>query len=113
MKILSALFAASFTLSGLVAADAAPTTPAGGDAPSAKAYPLTTCIVSGEALDSMGKPIVLVQDGQEVKLCCKGCIKKFNKDPAGYVAKINEEAAKHGAEPVAAPASVPADEPKH
>ncbi len=105
MKILSALFAASCTLSGLIAADAAPAD----GAAAAKPYPLTTCIVSGEALGSMGKAVSMVHDGQEVKLCCKGCTKKFNKDPAGYVAKMNEEAAKPAAEPVESPAAAPAE----
>ncbi len=57
-------------------------------------YPLTTCIVSGEALDSMGKPYVFEYEGQEVQLCCKDCKKKFEKDPAKYLEKL--DAAKAG-----------------
>ena len=49
---------------------------------------LTTCPVSGEKLDSMGKPFVFVFEGQEVKLCCKNCKKDFDKDPAPYIKKI-------------------------
>jgi YHS domain-containing protein len=49
---------------------------------------LTTCPVSGEKLDSMGKPFVFVYEGQEVKLCCKGCKKDFDKDPAPFIKKI-------------------------
>jgi len=48
-------------------------------------YPLTTCIVSGEGLDEMGKPYVFTYEGQEIQLCCKGCKKKFDKDPAKYM----------------------------
>lgn len=51
-------------------------------------YPLTTCIVSGEGLDEMGKPYVFTYEGQEVQLCCKDCKKKFDKDPAKYMKKL-------------------------
>lgn len=58
---------------------------------SAKAYPLKTCIVSDEKLDGdMGKPYVFVHEGQEIKLCCKGCLKDFNKEPAKYIKKLAE-----------------------
>jgi hypothetical protein len=59
-----------------------------------KAYPLKTCVVSGEKLGSMGKPYVFTDGDREVKLCCKGCLKDFKKDPAKYTKKI-EEAHKH------------------
>jgi YHS domain-containing protein len=49
---------------------------------------LTICPVSGEKLDEMGKPYVFVYQGQEVKLCCSGCKKDFDKDPAQYLKKI-------------------------
>lgn len=88
MKILSALLPL-FTTLGLAAADA----PAA-DAPAADAYPLKTCVVSGEALGSMGDAVSVVHEGTTVKFCCKGCIKKFNKDPAAYTAKVKEAAAK-------------------
>ena len=55
-----------------------------------KPYPLKTCVVSGEKLDSMGKPYVFTNDNQEVKLCCKDCLKDFKKEPAKYTKKINE-----------------------
>ena len=51
---------------------------------------LTTCPVSGEKLGEMGKPNVFVYQGQEVKLCCSGCKKDFDKDPAKYLKKIRE-----------------------
>lgn len=60
----------------------------------AKPYPLNTCIVTDEALDSMGGAIIKIHDGQEVKFCCKGCIKSFDKDPAKYITKMVERAAK-------------------
>lgn len=49
---------------------------------------LKTCPVSGEKLGEMGKPKVFVYEGQEVKLCCSGCKKDFDKDPATYIKKI-------------------------
>jgi hypothetical protein len=49
-----------------------------------KPYPVETCLVSGEKLGGMGKPYVFVHKGQEVKLCCKSCLKDFQKDPAKY-----------------------------
>jgi hypothetical protein len=51
-------------------------------------YPLTKCVVSGEDLGD--KPYVFVHNGQQVKLCCKDCLAKFNRDPETYVAKINQ-----------------------
>jgi YHS domain-containing protein len=49
---------------------------------------LTTCPVSGDKLGEMGKPYVLVYKGQEVKLCCSGCKKDFEKDPEKYIKLI-------------------------
>jgi YHS domain-containing protein len=49
---------------------------------------LTTCPVSGDKLGEMGKPLVFVYQGQEVKLCCGGCKSTFDKDPAKYIKKI-------------------------
>jgi YHS domain-containing protein len=71
---------------------------AGGTNPAAATPPkpdkLTTCPVSGEKLGGdMGKPYVFVYQGQEVKLCCSGCKKDFDKDPAKYVKKIQDAAA--------------------
>jgi YHS domain-containing protein len=49
---------------------------------------LTTCPVSGEKLGDMAPPCVFTYQGQEVKLCCSGCKKDFDQDPARYLAKI-------------------------
>ena len=54
----------------------------------AKPYTLTTCIVSDEKLGEMGDPYVFVHEGQEIKLCCQSCKKKFDKDPATYLKKL-------------------------
>ena len=55
-----------------------------------KPYPLKTCVVSDEEINDKGdmKPYAFVQDGREVKLCCKSCLKDFNKEPAKFVKKI-------------------------
>lgn len=53
-----------------------------------KPYPLKTCVVSGNELGSMGKPIKKVYDGQEIIFCCKPCIKKFEANPAKYLGKL-------------------------
>jgi hypothetical protein len=70
-------------------------TPAGAKA----AYPLTTCVVSGDKLGGdMGDPVdyVYKQPGkpdQLIRFCCKDCIKDFEKDPAQYVKKLDDAAA--------------------
>jgi len=40
------------------------------------------------------KPKTVVYKGQEVSLCCKKCVKKFNEDPEGYLKKAQEDAKK-------------------
>ncbi len=72
---------------------ALPLTGRAADTNSAAATPpkpdkMTTCPVSGEKLGEMGKPYTFVYKGQEVKLCCSGCKKDFDKDPAKYIEKI-------------------------
>ena len=55
----------------------------------AKPYPLKTCVVSGEKFGGdMGEPYVFTHEGREIKLCCKSCLKDFNKDTAKYIKKI-------------------------
>jgi hypothetical protein len=67
-----------------------------------KPYTLKTCIISGDKLGGdMGEPYVFVHEDREIKLCCKGCLKDFNKNPAKYVKLIEQaekKAAKAGAE---------------
>ncbi|MEY4387533.1 MAG: hypothetical protein RLY20_2816 [Verrucomicrobiota bacterium] len=62
----------------------------------AKAYPLDTCLVSGEKLDSdpTMKSFSFVHEGQEIKLCCKSCKKKFDKSPETYLKKLKDAPAK-------------------
>lgn len=60
-------------------------------------YPLTTCVVTGEKLSSMGGHDYLYKqniNGAEterlVRFCCKGCIKEFNKNPEKYLKMIDD-----------------------
>ncbi len=53
-------------------------------------YPLDTCIVSGNKLGSMGNVIVKSHGGREIKFCCKPCVKKFDANPAKYLAKLKK-----------------------
>jgi hypothetical protein len=63
-----------------------------------KPYPLDYCLVSGDKLGGdMGKPIVIVYHGQEMKFCCSDCPPKFKKNPEKYM-KMLDEAEKKNAE---------------
>jgi len=57
-----------------------------------KSYPLTTCVVSGEKLGGMGRPVEYVHGTRLVRLCCGGCVAKLEKDPASFLAKIDQAA---------------------
>lgn len=59
-----------------------------------KPYTLKTCVVTDEKLGEMGDPFVYAYKGREIKFCCKGCLKDFNKEPAKYIKKIEEAEAK-------------------
>jgi hypothetical protein len=63
-------------------------------APPPKPYPLDVCAVSGEELGSMGEPHVLVLDGREIQLCCKGCVRGLNQDKKQILAKVDAAARK-------------------
>ena len=77
-------------------AAATPMADAGKADAAAKPYPLDTCIVSDEKLgaDPDMKPYVFVHEGQEIKLCCKSCKKKFDKEPEKYMKKLKDTPAK-------------------
>ena len=53
------------------------------------AYPLEACAISGESLGSVGDPVDMVHGTRLVRLCCKGCVKGFKKDPAKTMAKLD------------------------
>jgi hypothetical protein len=58
-------------------------------------YPLATCLVSGEELGSMGDPIIIIHEGQEMKFCCDSCVPKFKKDPAKFLSKLDHARQDH------------------
>ncbi len=73
-------------------AEVDPNTPVTSDA-AVKPYPLDVCLVSGEKIGSMGEPIVINHEGQEIKFCCDKCVPKFKKDPEKYMAELKEKPA--------------------
>ena len=72
-------------------------------------YPLKTCLVSDEDLESMGGAFVHKHEGVTVKFCCEGCVGDFQKDPKKFLAKL--EAAKKGEQPKPAPEASEEGEP--
>ena len=96
MKILKNLTAAVLTVSVL----AGPLVALAGDPQPADAkskvrpYTLKTCIISGDKLGEMGDPYTFEYKDRQIKLCCKNCLKDFNKSPAKFVKKIEEAEAK-------------------
>lgn len=53
-------------------------------------YPLQTCVVSSEALGSMGEPYEVVVGNRLVRLCCKSCEKKLRTTPLEYLPTLDE-----------------------
>lgn len=47
-----------------------------------------TCPVLDEPLGSMGQPIKVMVGDKPVFLCCKGCVKKVETEPAKYLAMV-------------------------
>lgn len=85
-----------FSLLTLLTASLLSTTAFAGPAPAGlpKDYPLKKCVVSDETIGEHGKPVkVTAPDGTDVYLCCKDCVKEFNKSPEKY-AKMVQDAKK-------------------
>ena len=53
-----------------------------------KPTPQTTCPVMGGKID---KEVNADHEGKRVYFCCKGCIAEFQKDPAKYIKKLEDE----------------------
>lgn len=58
-------------------------------------YVLKMCLVSDEKLDQ-GDP-TFIYKGREIKVCCEGCVKDFQKDPEKYLKLIDAEEKKFAA----------------
>jgi Cu(I)/Ag(I) efflux system membrane fusion protein len=48
------------------------------------------CPVSDHPLGSMGAPLKVAVNGRDVFICCEGCKGELEKDPDGYLAKLNK-----------------------
>jgi YHS domain-containing protein len=59
--------------------------------PASETYPISSCAVAGKTLGSMGAPFVHIHEGRQVKFCCKACLPAFKKNPAKYLAKVDEK----------------------
>jgi len=108
-KLTATLLLASTLAAPLLAADADQKPDAKTDA-KLKPYPLKTCVVSGEKLGEMGEPFIYKYKDREIKFCCSGCVKDFNKEPAKYIKKLEDaekaqQSAKAGGAAPAAPAA--------
>ncbi len=80
-------------------ADQSATTPAEAAliAKARASYPLKTCLVSDEALGSMGDATPYIhrvagQPDRVVFFCCSGCTDDFKADPAKYLKKVDDAA---------------------
>ena len=60
------------------------------------AYPLTTCLVSGDKLGGdMGAGGNYIYKDRLIKFCCSGCIKPFEAKADEYIAKLDKAAKEH------------------
>jgi len=85
-KLITAILTAA-SLSGAAAF-------AADDAGLPKDYPLKKCPVSGEAYGGDMKPYKVTHEGTDVWLCCKGCKKDFDKEPAKFAKMVKDAAPK-------------------
>lgn len=51
-------------------------------------YPLTYCIISGVHLDATTAPVTIHYKNQELKFCCKECVKKYYESPESFLKKL-------------------------
>lgn len=57
-----------------------------------KPYPIDHCLIMGDKVDK--DSVTETYQGQEFRFCCKGCIRKFKKDPDKFVKMLADEVAK-------------------
>ena len=53
-------------------------------------YPFKTCLVTDNALGSMGDPITKIYEGREIKFCCAPCVAEFEANPAAFLSKLKD-----------------------
>jgi YHS domain-containing protein len=52
-------------------------------------YTLATCAVSGESLGN--SPVARVHEGREFRFCCNNCAGRFEREPDGFIAAVDEK----------------------
>lgn len=52
-------------------------------------YPLAVCPISGQALGSMGDPVVKLYERREIRFCCGACPEKFEADISASMSKVD------------------------
>jgi YHS domain-containing protein len=55
-----------------------------------KTYPLKKCVVSGDKLGEHGKAVKVTYKSTDIYLCCKDCLKDYNKNPAKYAKMVKD-----------------------
>ncbi len=63
---------------------------AGGPAADVIPYTSDMCAITDNKLGSMGDPVVKVYGSQEVKFCCRPCVKEFEADLENNLAKLRK-----------------------
>ena len=84
MKQLNQLFAAASIVLSIAACTSAP------KANAVRPYPFKTCLVTDNALGSMGDPITKIYEGRELKFCCAPCVEEFEANPAAFLSKLKD-----------------------
>jgi len=62
-------------------------------------YPMTTCVVSGEKLGEMGRPVEVTVQDHTFLLCCNACATEVRAHPDKYIQML--EQAEQGQAPAA------------
>src|SRR6056297_2829635 len=88
MKFVSLLFASVTIMLASVSCETTQTQSGAETAATVKPYPLDTCLVTDEGLESKGGSFTMVHEGQEVKVCCFACKIAFKDEPDTYLAKL-------------------------
>jgi hypothetical protein len=55
----------------------------------------SVCPDSGDKVGSIGKPVYVIYQGKKIGLCCRECLKDFQKDPAKYSALAEKNSFDH------------------
>jgi len=56
----------------------------------ARSYPIDYCLICGDKVGGTNAAVVINYQGQELKFCCKRCVKTFQQDPAKYLKKLHD-----------------------